>query len=60
MLAARVLKDFFVQKVESIIDDDKTVKHSKLGEQVEQVIQDPGKVSSCACDALKCLFLLAP
>jgi len=44
MLGARVLKDFIVQKIESIIDEEKSVKHSKLSEQAEQVILDPSKV----------------
>lgn len=46
MLGTRVLKDFIVQKIESIIDEEKSVKHSKLSEQAEQVILDPAKVRS--------------
>eukprot|EP00967_Tisochrysis_lutea_P074123 scaffold99472_cov31-Tisochrysis_lutea.AAC.1 len=43
MLGARVLKDFVVQKIESIIDEEKSVKHIKLSEQTEQVVLDPAK-----------------
>lgn len=44
MLAARVVKDFVVGKIESIIDEGKSVKHSKLTEQTEQVVIEPAKV----------------
>uniref|UniRef100_A0A7S0S408 FACT complex subunit n=1 Tax=Chlamydomonas leiostraca TaxID=1034604 RepID=A0A7S0S408_9CHLO len=44
MLAARVVKDFVLAKIETIIDEGKSVKHSKLTEQTEQVILDPAKI----------------
>lgn len=44
MLAARVMKDFVLTKIETIIDEGKSVKHSKLTEQTEQVILEPAKI----------------
>lgn len=48
MLGARVLKEFVVQQIESIIDEDKSMKHSKLAEMVEENILDPTKVGPAA------------
>ncbi|CAD7701780.1 unnamed protein product [Ostreobium quekettii] len=42
-LAAKVMKDFVVPKVEGIINEEKSVKHSKLQERTEEVIQEPQK-----------------
>ena len=44
MLAAKVMKDFVVTKIEEIIDESKSVKHSKLSELTEEAITDPSKV----------------
>ena len=67
MLGARVVKDFVVQRIESIIDEEKSVKHSKLMEMTEQVILEPAKVKDFAraghCHASVrasvCAYLLA-
>lgn len=44
LLAAKVMKDFVVQKMETILDDDKKVKHSKLAGMVETIVKDPQKI----------------
>lgn len=44
LLAAKVMKDFVVQKMETILDDDKKVKHSKLAGMVENIVRDPQKI----------------
>ncbi len=44
MLAARVLKDFVISRIESVVDEGKSVKHSKLAEQTEESISNPAKV----------------
>ncbi|KAL6764928.1 global transcription factor [Haematococcus lacustris] len=44
MLASRVMNDFVIQKIEGVIDEGKSVKHSKLAEQTEQVILSPTKI----------------
>jgi nucleosome binding factor SPN SPT16 subunit len=49
LLGAKVMKDFVVPKLESIIDEGKSVRHQKLQELTEEAITDPSKV---------CTFLL--
>ena len=49
MLGARVLKDCVLEKIEGILDEEKSVKHSKLSEMAEEAILDPGKVCVCVC-----------
>lgn len=44
LMCASVMKNFAVAEIESIIDDEKKVKHSKLAERTEAVIQEPAKV----------------
>jgi nucleosome binding factor SPN SPT16 subunit len=44
MLASRVLNDFVVSKIESVIDEGRVMKHSKLAEQTEEVIVEPAKI----------------
>lgn len=44
MLASKAMKDFVVGKIESIVDEGKSVKHSKLSELTEEVITDPSKL----------------
>eukprot|EP00798_Chlamydomonas_sp_ICE-L_P025578 gene25578-11229_t len=44
MLGSKVMKEFVVGKVEQIVDDGKSVKHSKLAELTEEVITDPSKL----------------
>eukprot|EP00891_Asterochloris_glomerata_P001119 jgi/Astpho2/1119/Aster-07668 len=43
-MAARVMKDFTVAELEVIIDEEKRVKHSKLGSQIEKVCSEPTKI----------------
>ena len=38
------MKDYVIGQIESIIDDNKKVKHSKLSSSTEEVITDPHKV----------------
>ncbi|GMH36216.1 hypothetical protein BSKO_04084 [Bryopsis sp. KO-2023] len=44
LLASKVMKDFIVQKMEAILDDDKQVKHSKLAAMTENMVRDPQKI----------------
>ncbi len=45
MLAARVVNDFVVAKLEGIIDEGKPTKHAKLAEATDKVITDPAKIN---------------
>uniref|UniRef100_A0A7N0RAU6 FACT complex subunit n=1 Tax=Kalanchoe fedtschenkoi TaxID=63787 RepID=A0A7N0RAU6_KALFE len=44
-LSASVLKDYMVPKLESIIDEEKKVKHSSLMDDAEKVILEPSKIN---------------
>ena len=55
VLANKVLKHGFIKEMETIIDEEKKVKHDELASQVEEIILDPSKiglnVSSDSVDA---------
>ncbi|KAK9903552.1 hypothetical protein WJX75_008667 [Coccomyxa subellipsoidea] len=42
-LAASAMKNFAVEELERIIDEEKKVKHSKFGQKIDEVISDPAK-----------------
>lgn len=43
-LAARVMKDFLVPKLESVIDEERKIKQSRFAEEVDAAIQAPAKL----------------
>jgi len=45
VLSNKVLKHGFVPKIEDIIDNSTKVSHEKLATDIEQVIEDPSKIS---------------
>ena len=43
-ITSKIFKKSLVQRIEDIIDEDKTIKHDALAEEVEGVIKDPSKI----------------
>jgi nucleosome binding factor SPN SPT16 subunit len=43
-VTSRIFKKGLVQRIEDIIDEDKTIKHDALAEEVEGVVRDPAKI----------------
>ncbi len=43
-VTSRIFKKGLVQRIEDIIDEDKTIKHDALAEEVEAIVQDPAKI----------------
>eukprot|EP00854_Cymbomonas_tetramitiformis_P003190 gene3190-4036_t len=43
-ITCHVMKEFLVAQLESVIDEEKTISHSKLAERTEKVVIDPSKV----------------
>jgi len=44
--SARVLKNYLLQEIENIIEEEKKVTHSKLAEDTEEVLTTPSKVGA--------------
>lgn len=43
-VTSRIFKKGLVQRIEDIIDEDKTIKHDALAEEVEAIVKDPAKI----------------
>lgn len=43
-ITSKIFKKSLVQRIEDIIDEDTTIKHDALAEEVEGVIKDPSKI----------------
>uniref|UniRef100_A0A6B2KX31 FACT complex subunit n=1 Tax=Arcella intermedia TaxID=1963864 RepID=A0A6B2KX31_9EUKA len=44
-ISVAVLRSFLLQKIEFIIDEEKSVSHSKIAEETEQLFENPEKIS---------------
>jgi len=44
-ISVAVLKSFLLQKIEDIIDEEKSVLHTKISEETEQLFENPQKIS---------------
>jgi nucleosome binding factor SPN SPT16 subunit len=53
IMSNKVMKHGFIERMESILEDDKKVKHSDLAKELEGIITDPSKINlNIAADIL--------
>lgn len=45
-LSAKVMDNYFRERLETVIEEEKKIKHSALAEDVEGAIQEPDKVKA--------------
>ncbi len=43
-ITSKIFKKSLVQRIEDIIDEDRTIKHDALADEVEAVVKDPAKI----------------
>lgn len=43
-VTSRIFKKGLVQRIEDLVDEDKSIKHDALAEEVEAIVKDPAKI----------------
>lgn len=43
-VTSRIFKKGLIQRIEDLVDEDKSIKHDALAEEVEAIVKDPAKI----------------